>query len=99
MARRFGVVISRDGGETWKRNKSATGWPISDVKAKEQPNDYGYTVIVDIGDTMVDVEIPERVLRLMMKDVQKLAEADTSLAGRLQGVQVDHPSSSQEGGQ
>jgi|KBSSwiStaDraftv2_1062776.scaffolds.fasta_scaffold483014_2 hypothetical protein len=69
MKRRFKARGSLDRGNTWKQARS-TGWPITDINAKDDEH-YGYVIAVDIGDTMVDVKIPERMLKLILKDVTK----------------------------
>jgi hypothetical protein len=69
MKRRFKARGSLDRGNTWKQAR-ATGWPITDIKEKDG-GPYGYDVAVDIGDTMIDVKIPQRILRLIMKDIEK----------------------------
>lgn len=78
MARRFNVAVSNDRGDTWKRSKAASGWAVGDLKA---PEEFGYVIAIDYGDTMLDVEIPERVLKLMLKDVVK-AVKDAEAARR-----------------
>jgi len=69
--RRFKAHLSRDGGITWKKAR-ATGWPITDIATKQKNgNLFGYVFAIDIGDVMIDIELPERMLKLILKDVAK----------------------------
>ena len=89
--RKFDGQLSEDQGHTWRKIR-AVGWAISDVKGEELEDDYGYAIALDYDGTMVDVGIPERMFKLMIKDINKLRLADEKI-GRTKGVQVNHPSS------
>ena len=83
MARRtFDAWLSTDKGQTWKKVRS-TGWPISDIQAQELPDDYGYAIVIDKGDIMVDIGVPEKMFKLMVKDIDKLKQSDETLMGRI----------------
>lgn len=69
MLRRFRAHISRDKGITWTKTR-AVGWAIRDIKGEDEKT--GYVVALDIGDILVDVEVPLRVLKLLVKDAGKV---------------------------
>lgn len=71
MLRKFRAHVSDDRGNTWHKTR-AVGWVINDIKGVDGPT--GYVVAIDIGDMMVDVELPARILKLILKDVKKVAE-------------------------
>lgn len=84
MTRRFRADVSRDDGNTWKKLKSAQGWAID---IDDDPIRPGYVVAIDDGQTMIDVVITERDLRLMTKDVA----AHRNERRVLKGVNGDAP--------
>lgn len=71
MLRRFKAHASHDKGTTWSKTR-AVGWAINDVKGEDDEFGYVVAVSLDSGDTMIDVEIPLRVLKLLVKDVGKI---------------------------
>lgn len=71
MLRRFRAHASRDKGTTWSKVR-AVGWAIADIKGEDEPFGYVVAASLDNGDTMIDVEIPLRVLQLLVKDVGKI---------------------------
>lgn len=66
--RRFKAHFSKDKGITWSKAR-ATGWPITDIVSKDPKATNGYVLALDIGSILVDVEVPERMLKLILKDV------------------------------
>lgn len=66
--RRFKAHASHDKGVTWSKAR-ATGWPITDIVSKDPKATHGYVFALDIGDILVDVEVPERMLKLILRDV------------------------------
>jgi hypothetical protein len=68
MKRRYTARGSLDKGNTWKKANS-TGWPITDINEKD--DHFGYVIAVDMGDIMIDVKIPERILRLILRDIER----------------------------
>lgn len=70
--RRFDAYFSSDGGHTWDKAR-ASGWPISEsILGGEKEEDYGFVIALTSGDTMIDIGISEKQLRLMQKDADKL---------------------------
>lgn len=67
--RRFKAHMSKDKGVTWKKAR-ATGWPITDITSVKD-NPFGFVFAIDVGDMMIDVEIPERMLKIILKDVEE----------------------------
>lgn len=69
VKRRFKAKVSKDKGLTWKKARG-TGWTITDITSVKD-NPFGYVFIVDMGDMMVDIEVPERMLKIILKDVEE----------------------------
>lgn len=82
--RTFDAWISTDKGQTWKKTRSS-GWALSDVHGHEFPDDFGYTIILDSGDIMIDIGIPERMFKLINKDIRKLKESEETIMRRMNG--------------
>jgi hypothetical protein len=94
--RKFDAYFSEDKGHTWKKFKSS-GWPISDVSGEEKEGDFGFVIALDAGDTMIDIGIPEKMLNLMLKDINKLRQSDdTTVRRRIEGVSVNDTSAGTE---
>ena len=72
--RRFNASISQDRGDSWKKAIS-TGWAVFD----EQEEEYGFNLTIDHGDILTDVELTEKQLRLMGKDINRLKELDDAI--------------------
>ena len=94
MNRRFKADLSSDQGHTWSKAR-ASGWAISDTKSLEMADDYGYVIALTSGDTMIDVLIPEKTLRLMAKDVDKLRVSDEEYR-RTKGIPINDSDSGEE---
>ncbi len=93
--RRFDAAKSTDNGNTWSKIK-ASGWAISDVHDQELEDDYGFLIALTLGDTMIDVGIPEKMFKLMIKDVEKLKVSDATIRRRTQGVPINPSDSGTE---
>lgn len=74
MTRKFKASVSRNSGVTWNKLRPAQAWPI-DVEAKGKVPADGYVISLTDGDTMIDIEMTERDLQLMLKDIGKKQEA------------------------
>lgn len=95
--RKFEAYVSNDTGNTWTKVRSA-GWAISDAHAEEQEDDWGFVIALTWDGTMVDIGIPERMIKMMIKDVEKLkvSEDGYRLRRGLQAVEVDKTDTGEE---
>jgi len=68
--RKFRAEVSLDNGDTWKKLR-ASGYAI-DPNPKDgiAKTIDGYVIVIDNGDSMIDVILTEKDLKMIVKDIK-----------------------------